>query len=256
MAAPTRVPYGDHDAAFGDLWLPSDTAGRVPVVVLVHGGFWRDSFGLDLMGGLAASVAATGWAAWNIEYRRVGGGGGYPETFDDVAAAIDHLADVDAPVDVDRVALVGHSAGGHLAVWAAGRDSLPPGTDWGDPAVRPRLAVSQAGVLDLADCAETGLGGGACPDLLGGSPADAPDRYALTSPVALVPIGVPVFAVHGTADANVPLSQTERYVAAAEAAGGVARAQVLEGVDHFDVIDPDHEAWSVVLDELRVALGP
>ena len=256
VPAPTRLRYGDHDAAFGDLWLPSDPAGRVPVVVLIHGGFWRDSFGLDLMDGLAASVAATGWAAWNIEYRRVGGGGGYPETFDVVAAAIDHLADVDAPVDLDRVALVGHSAGGQLAVWAAGRTSLPSGADWADPPVRPRLAVSQAGVLDLVDCAETGLGSGACVDLLGGTPTDVPDRYARTSPVALVPADAPVFALHGTADANVPLSQTERYVVAAEAAGGVVGVQVLEGVDHFDVIDPDHDAWSVVLDELRVALGP
>ena len=251
VPAPTRLPYGDHDAAFGDLWLPASTSGPVPVVVLVHGGFWRSGFALDLMDGLAASVASAGWAAWNVEYRRVGAGGGYPETFDDVAAAIDHLADIDAPVDLDRVAFVGHSAGGHLAVWAASRTSLDAGTAWADPRVSPRLAVAQAGVLDLVDCAETGLGGGACPDLLGGLPADVPDRYARSSPVALVPAAAPVLAVHGTADGNVPLSQTEGYVAAAEAVGGSVRTRIVEGADHFDVIDPEHESWRVVLDGLR-----
>lgn len=250
------MAYGGHDDAFADLWLPAGTTGPVPVVVLVHGGFWRPGFALDLMDGLAASVAATGWAAWNIEYRRVGDGGGYPETFDDVAAAIDHLAEVDAPLDLDRVAFVGHSAGGHLAVWAASRPSLEPGTDWADPAVAPRLAVAQAGVLDLVACAETGLGGGACTALLGGSPTDVADRYARTSPVALAPAGAPVFAVHGTADGNVPLSQTDGYAAAAAAAGGTVRVQVVDGADHFDVIDPGHESWLVVLDELRTAFEP
>ena len=256
VPAPTRVSYGDHDDAFADLWLPAGADGPTPVVVLVHGGYWRAGLGLDLMDGLAASVAAAGWAAWNIEYRRVGAGGGYPETFDDVAAALDHLAEPDLPIDPERVAYVGHSAGGQLAVWAASRSSLEPGTAWADPQVRPRLVVSLAGVLHLVECAESGLGGGACPDLLGGQPADVPDRYARTSPVALAPAEAPVFAVHGTADANVPISQTERYVAAAEAAGGQIRSQVLDGADHFDVIDPGHESWRAVLAELRAAFRP
>lgn len=256
VASPIRQTYGDHDAAFGDLWLPAEGDDQVPVVVLVHGGFWRAGFGLDLMDGLAASVAASGWAAWNIEYRRVGAGGGYPETFDDVAAAVDHLAaDPHPRLDLGRVAIVGHSAGGQLAVWAASRPSLEPGTDWSEPRVRPLLAVAQAGVLDLVECAESGLGGGACPDLLGGVPADVPDRYARTSPVALAPAAAPVLAVHGTADGNVPLSQTERYVAAAEAAGGAVRTRIVEGADHFDVIDPQHESWRVVLQALEDAFG-
>lgn len=250
VPAPIRLSYGDHDEAFGDLWLPAETDSPVPVAVLVHGGFWRDGFGLDLMDGLAASVVAAGWAAWNVEYRRVGAGGGYPETFDDVAAAVDHLAELDQPIDLARVAIVGHSAGGHLALWAASRSSLPPGTDWSDPSIEPVLAVAQAGVLDLVDCAESGLGGSACRDLVGGSPADVPDRYARTSPVALVPAAAPVLAVHGTADAIVPVSQTERYVAAAEAAGGTVRVQIVDGADHFDVIDPGHRSWAIVLDEL------
>jgi acetyl esterase/lipase len=252
----TRRAYGDHDDAFADLWLPAGVDGPAPVVVLVHGGFWRADRALDLMDRLAASVAGAGWAAWNIEYRRVGAGGGYPETFDDVAAAVDHLATADLPIDPDRVAFVGHSAGGQLAVWAASRASLEPGTAWSTPQVRPRLVVTLAGVLDLVECAESGLRGSACPDLLGGTPAEVPERYARTSPVALVPADAPVLAVHGAADANVPIAQTQRYVAAAEAAGGRIDLRVFDGADHFDVIDPAHESWVAVLDELAGAIGP
>lgn len=250
LPSPQRLTYGDHDDAFGDLWLPSGGSGPFPAVVLVHGGFWRAQFALDLMDGLASSIAAAGWAAWNIEYRRVGAGGGYPETFDDVAAAVDHLAGADLPVDLDRVAIVGHSAGGHLAAWAASRGSLVPGTDWADPLVRPGLAVPQAGVLDLVDCAERAVGGTACPDLVGGGPDEVPERYARTSPALLLPTDATVVAVHGTADTIVPLRQSERYVAAVEAAGGRASLRTVDGADHFDVIDPDHEAWAGVLEEL------
>lgn len=256
VPSPSRRTYGDHDDAFGDLWLPSGGGSPFPAVILVHGGFWRAQHGLDLMDGLASSIASAGWAAWNIEYRRVGAGGGYPETFDDVAAAVDHLAGADLSIDLDRVAIVGHSAGGHLAVWAASRGSLEPGTDWADPLVRPGLAVSQGGVLDLVDCAAQLLGGSACPDLVGGMPADVPERYARTSPAALVPADATVVAVHGTADAIVPLRQSERYVAAAEAAGGRARLRTVAGADHFHLIDPDHEAWAVVLAELEGHLRP
>ena len=251
VPAPSRRSYGDHEAAFGDLWLPDDTDAPVPVVVLVHGGFWQAGFGLDLMDALAASVASAGWAAWNIEYRRVGDGGGYPETFDDVAAAVDHLALGDLPVDLGRVAIVGHSAGGQLAAWAASRARLPADSPWSDPAVRPGLAVPQAGVLDLVDCADTGLGGSACLQLVGGLPVDVPERYARTSPLALAPPEAAVLAVHGTDDRLVPIAQSERYVAVVEAAGGRAELQAVVGADHFDVIDPDHEAWLLVLEALE-----
>ena len=141
-------------------------------------------------------------------------------------------------------------------MWAASRSSLAPGTAWSDPAVRPVLAVSQAGVLDLVECAVRGTGGTACPDLLGGAPDDVPDRYARASPIALVPTPAAVLAVHGTDDDVVPPAQSERYVAAAEAAGGQATLRRVSGADHFDVIDPNHEAWQIVLDELRAAFEP
>lgn len=248
---PERLRYGDHADAFGDLWLPDVTDEPVPVVVLIHGGFWLSRFELDLMDGLAVSAAAEGFAAWNIEYRRVGGGGGWPETFLDVAAAVDHLATIDDDrLDLDRVVTVGHSAGGQLAVWVAGRHRLPPDAPGADPVVRPAGAIAQAGVLDLVSCAEERVGGTACSDLLGGQPADVPDRYAAASPVELLPVGVPVVAVHGTLDGIVPVAQSDAYVRAAEAAGDPAELVPVDGADHFDVIDPDHEAWTVVLDTL------
>ena len=248
----TRVSYGDHDEEFGDLWLPERTGRAVPVVVLVHGGFWRQEYGLDLMDPLAASLTEAGYAAWNIEYRRVDGAGGYPQTFDDVAAAVDHLATLDDErLDLERVAVVGHSAGGHLAAWVASRHVLPEDAAWAEPRVRPIVAFPQAGVLDLVGCARDDLGVGACQGLLGGDPRQQPARYALASPTELVPIGVPVVAVHGRHDPIVPLSQSETYVDAAVAAGDPAELVVLDDADHMDLIDPDHEAWHVVLDGLR-----
>lgn len=253
-----RIAYADHDHAFADLWLPAGD-GAVPVVILVHGGFWRQQYALDLMDGLAASLADAGYAAWNIEYRRVGGGGGFPETFDDVAAAVDHLALLGRErgrgrLDLDRVAVVGHSAGGHLAAWVASRHVLPAGGPGADPSVRPVVAFPQAGVLDLVSCAEDGVGGTACPDLLGGGPDEAPERYAVASPRALLPLGVPVIAIHGSRDDIVPPAQSERYVASAVAAGDPAELVSVVGADHFDVIDPGHESWQVVLDRLPAYL--
>ncbi len=246
-SAAQRWDYGPDRSQFGELTLPAGT-GPAAVVVVVHGGFWRSGYGLELGRPLAVDLANSGFAAWNVEYRRVGNGGGFPATFDDVAAAVDLLA---GPVQdaaggrlrLDRVVAVGHSAGGHLAAWLAARPGLPAGAPGADPAVALRGAVSQAGVLDLVDAAEGRVGGSAVPDLLGGTPADVPDRYALASPVARVPIGVPVVCVHGDADANVPLRQSERFVAASG-----DELVALPGVDHFAVIGPSTGAWGACRD--------
>src|SRR3954452_15126280 len=149
-----RHRYGDHVDQFADLLLPRETDGPLPVAVLLHAGFWREAYSLDLAEDLARDLARRGWAAWNVEYRRVGevSGGGYPATLEDVAAAIDALAGFDAPLDLDRGVAIGHSAGGHLALWAAGR---------ADPAVRLAGAVSQAGVSDLREAGRQNLGDGA-----------------------------------------------------------------------------------------------
>lgn len=248
VPAPQRLAYGDDPSQVGDLHLPAG-GGTVPVVVVVHGGYWRAQYGLELGTPLAADLANRGVAAWNVEYRRVGDGGGWPATLADVAAAVDALAGpvaAAAPgrLDLADVRAVGHSAGGHLATWAASRHRLPAGAPGADPAVRLTRVVSQAGVLDLVAADRDGLGGGATAALLGGSAAAVPERYALASPVALLPSGVPVTCVHGDADSTVPLGQSRAYVDAARAAGDACELVVVPGADHFAVIDPATPAWA------------
>jgi acetyl esterase/lipase len=154
-----------------------------------------------------------------------------------------------------RVVGVGHSAGGHLAVWLDARPGLPAGAPGAGPAVRLSGVVSQAGVLDLDDAAEQDLGSGAVAALLGGLPSAVKERYGLASPVARLPVGVPVVCVHGTADDRVPLRQSERFVSAARAAGDPVELVVLDGVDHFAVIDPATAAWRACRDAARRLLA-
>ncbi|MHA6795765.1 alpha/beta hydrolase family protein [Pseudonocardia bannensis] len=253
---PVRLSYGDHPSQFGELTVPAGDGPVRGVVVIVHGGFWRQVHGLELGRPLAAELAGAGLATWNIEYRRVGGGGGWTATFDDVAAAADLLAGqgqqaAGGRLDLDRVVALGHSAGGHLGAWLAARPGLPTGAPGADPRVRLRGVVSQAGVLDLVDAAERGVGAGAVEDLLGGVPSEVADRYAVGSPAARVPMGVPVVCVHGTADRNVPLRQSERFVAAARKAGDRADLVELPGVDHFAVIKPGTDAWTACRDAVE-----
>jgi acetyl esterase/lipase len=229
-----RITYGDDPSQWVELHRPGGASRGV--VVVIHGGFWKAAYDAELGTPLAQDLAGRGWTALNIEYRRVGNGGGTPETFDDVAAAIDTLADVDG-LDLSTVVTLGHSAGGHLAVWAAGRP---------DPGVRITHAISQAGVLDLVASERAGLGGGAAAALLGHTPG--PDD-AQWDPMQQVPLDVPVWCVHGVDDTVVPLEQSEAYVGAAAAAGAEAELVRVEG-DHFVVIDPTTPAWQAQLDIL------
>ena len=249
---PTIHRYGPHPDQFLELTLP-DAAGPRPVAVVLHGGFWRAAYGVELARPLARSLAADGFAAVAVEYRRVGGGGGWPETLEDVAAAVDALPDLPDAGRLDLaggIVVVGHSAGGHLAAWTAGRHRLPVGVPGAEPRVRVAAAVLQSGVLDLDLAHEQGLGGGAVLAFLGEAPGVVPDRYAVASPVRLVPTGAAVLCVHAAADDAVPLSQTERYAAAAAVAGDVVEVRVVRG-DHMHLIDPAGDPWHLVRDWLR-----
>lgn len=218
-----RIAYGDHPSQFAELSTPSDATG-VPVVVVVHGGFWMQQYDLGLGRPLAEDLVAHGVAAYNVEYRRLGGGGGWPETGADVLAAIDALDD--PRLDLSRVVTLGHSAGGHLAVWAAARHDRITG------------AVSQAGVLDLAAHPRSAA-------LLGPDP-----DYADASPIEQVPVGVPVVCVHGDADVNVPFSQSEAF---AEASG--CELVRLAGVGHMELVEVGTEAWKACREAALRLLG-
>lgn len=241
------VAYGDHPDQLANLHVPAREGGPWPVVVLVHGGFWRARWDRTTTTPLARDLAERGYLAWNVEYRRVGQeGGGWPGTLLDVAAAVDRLATV-AEADLARVLAVGHSAGGHLALWLAARPRLPAGAPGSGPRVVVCGAVSLAGVCDLERAASEGLGDGAAAALLGGLPGEVPERYAAASPAALLPLSVPQLLVHGARDESVPPGESRRYADAARAAGDDARLLELGDADHFDVIDPGHPAWAVVL---------
>ena len=251
--------YGDHPAQFAELSLPSGSSA-VPVVVVVHGGFWRDAYGADLGRPLARDLVNRGWAALNVEYRRVGrnaqaGGGGWPTTCLDVAAAVDALAVqgqriAGGRLDLSRVVALGHSAGGHLAGWLASRAHQETGAPGADPQVTLSGAVIQAGVVDLVGGYEADLGGGAVAAFMGGSPDDLAEAYGQASPVARVPLHVPTVCVHGRSDDIVPISQSETFVAAAREAGDRSELLAFDG-DHFGVVDPGHQGWELCVEALE-----
>ena len=224
------IRYGDDPSQLVELTRPDGTPRGV--VVVIHGGFWKAEYDLSLGRPLAADLVAKGWAALNIEYRRVGNGGGVPTTLDDVRAAIATLGE--QRLDLTRVVTLGHSAGGHLAAWAGGAvDSVTQ-------------VISQAGVLDLVAADREGLGGGAVQAFLG-HPAGPADVAA--DPRQQLPLGVPVWCVHGADDDIVPISQSRDYVAAASAAGAQAELVEVAG-DHFVVIDTESDAWAKTLEIL------
>ena len=236
-----RFEYGDGPMQYG-VFHAADAPAR-GTVILIHGGFWRGT--PDYFDGptpLADALVARRWNVWQVEYRQLPNGGGWPGTLDDTAAAIEHLAVVASTLGIESgpVIAVGHSAGGHLAVWALSRPD----------AVLPLAgAVSLAGVLDLLLGERERIGGGAVTDFLGGSSADHPERYAAADPSQRIRTGVPVRIVHGDRDDVVPMNQSDAYVAAARGAGQDVSVAVVDG-DHMVVIDPHHPAFDALLTAL------
>ena len=241
------ISYGPGRAQVLDLWRPVHGVGDLPVVVFLHGGFWRQIYTKRLMHGLARAVVAHGWIAANVEYRRVGarGKGGWPATFDDVSAAVDVMANV-AQADLDKVVTCGHSAGGQLALWAGGPRSTSPGV-LRPHRVRPCAAISLAGVVDLVAAATGGLGGGAVEALMGGSPDEYPDRYALGSPADLVPLGIAQYLIHGLGDTIVPAWLSAAYTERAAVSGDNVTYLPLTGVGHMEMIDPNGPVFPTLL---------
>jgi acetyl esterase/lipase len=247
----TKLAYGSLPLQFGQLRLPA-TAGPHPVVLSVHGGFWLAQYGLEYNAKLCDALTDAGWATWNIEYRRIGDeGGGWSGTFRDVAAAADHLRKLASEhgLDLKRVVSMGHSAGGHLALWLAARPRLPAECPLHDPAALPlRAAVSLAGVADLRQAYEMKLGQGAVKRLLGGTPEVVPERYAWASPAELLPLGVSQVLIHGEADKNVPFEMSRAYRARAASLGDEAQLVRLPAAGHFEIIEPQTPEGQRVLE--------
>lgn len=247
--------YGPDDLQHGELRLPSGP-GPHPVAIVVHGGCWMSEYGLDHVRPLATALVEAGVATWAPEYRRLGDdGGGWPGTFLDVARAADHLRNLADRhlLDLDRVVAVGHSAGGHLALWLAARPTLAADSDVaaGDPL--PLLAVvSLAGIPDLAEAAVGEICGDAAARLLG---TDDPDVLRAASPAERLPLGVPQELVAGACDPIVPPAVARRYAAAAAAAGDEVALRVVDGVGHFELVAPGSAAWPTVLEAVMTALG-
>ena len=227
-----RIPYGDDPLQFGDLRLPKG-AGPYPVVMVIHGGCWQAQYDLAHIGNLSAALTKAGAATWTIEYRRIGNpGGGWPGTLDDVVKATGYVKILARtyPLDLKHVVAVGHSAGGHLALYAASRHMGLSG------------AVSLAGVVDLRRAAKEHVCGDAASQLVDGQA----DRYAKASPIELLPLGVPTRLVHGVEDKIVPVAFSKDYEIAAHKAGDNVRTMVVEKAGHFELIAPGSSAWKTV----------
>jgi acetyl esterase/lipase len=251
--------YGPLESQEGDLYLPTlPNSPRPPVVCLLHGGFWRMPYGREELDPVARDLAARGFAVWNLEYRRLGAPlGGWPETFQDVAAGIDHLATLaaeGAALDPGRVIVAGHSAGGHLALWSVARGDRPDLLR--RPArVRPIAAAGLAAIVDLATAFEQDAGRGAVGELLGGSPDTQPARYAAASPLALLPLGVDQLILHGTLDEALPVATARLYARAATAAGDRVQFTELPRAGHMDYLDPGSEAHATLCRWLETRAG-
>ena len=253
-----RLPFGDHPLQFGELRLPAGP-GPFPVAVLIHGGCWLAPYDLGHLSALAAALAAEGVATWSLEYRRLGdAGGGYPGTFADVARGADALRSLAAahPLDVARVVFVGHSAGGHLALWLAARPNLPRESPlWAAQPLRPRGVVALAGIPDLAQAAALGVCGDAAERLVGADGATRRQRFAETSPAEMLPLGVPVGLVTAAHDQVVPAVVAEAFAARLAQAGDRVRTWEVAGVGHYELVNPASSAWGVVQAAVRQMLA-
>ncbi len=244
------IAYGEDKLQFGELRLPSGP-GPHPVMVLIHGGCWLAQYDIAHIRKLAAAFTAAGIATWTIEYRRVGDpGGGWPGTFDDVAKAADFVATLAGQYDLDlhRVVVAGHSAGGHLAIWLAKRP-----VEW-SPGLEPTAVLALAPAADLVYLHQHGVCSEEVDKLMGGSPEQVPQRYLSGSGTARLPLDIPQYIVIGEHDADwTPVAR--RYIDSARQLGNAPHVIHALESGHFEMIDPDSTTWPLVLKAARAALG-
>jgi acetyl esterase/lipase len=233
--ADARIAYTSGMSHFGDLRIPRGK-GPHPVVVYLHGGYWRVAYDLTHAGHICAALTKAGYATWNLEYRRLGEpGGGWPGTLDDVLQGAQYLSKLTSKyaLDLANVVAAGHSAGGQLALWLAAQKGAPP----------LRGVTSLAGVCDLRRAWELKLSDTVVEQFMGGTPRQVPKHYDLASPIELLPMKTPQRLLHGTADAIVPFEMSERFAKASKNAKLIR----LNGAGHFELIDPRAKEWPTVL---------
>ena len=248
------IAYAEAKQQVGELRLPKGE-GPHPVVIVIHGGCWQTPWAMDHVRSLAAALTAEGLASWSLEYRRLGDpGGGWPGTFEDVGRGADHLHALAAAhrLDLDRVIALGHSAGGHLALWLAARQRLPAASPLrGKRPLRLRGVIALAPIPDLRAGAAGRVCGDAIPRLLAGPAAEAAARWRESSPIELLPLGVPQRLVCGGKDRLVPNELSRRYETAARKAGDALSLELVESAGHFELVDPRSAAWPAVLRAVR-----
>jgi len=248
-----KIQYGDEPLQFGELRLPK-TGGPHPVAVVIHGGCWITKFAdLQIMAAMSEALTRAGVATWNVEYRRVDSpGGGWPGSFLDIANAVDHLRKLAKPyhLDLKRVVVIGHSAGGHLALWAAARHRLPKTSPLFKPdPLRALAVINLAGPGDLKRMLPTQqrvCGDVPITKLVGGSPDEVSERYRDASPAEMLPLGVEQILITGAKDGAVPPALGKEYEEEARRKGDKVRMTVVEEAGHFEVIAPGTSAWKFV----------
>jgi acetyl esterase/lipase len=249
-----ELAYGDHPDQIADLRLPEGADGPLPVAVFLHGGFWRERWVRDTIEPIAIDLARRGFATVNVEYRRVRDGStGWRQSAGDVATAIDHLAASGHRLDLSRVVLVGHSAGGQLAAWAIKRRGLFTAAH----PVHPRVVVLLAGMVDLRETARRGLGDTGNPTVafVGATATQQSDDYECASPQANLPLGVAQIIVQGRRDSPDLVDMARAYAARAEAAGDETLYLEFEEGDHFSVITPGREEWDATVTAIQAVLA-
>jgi len=261
----TRISYGENEHQFGNLYVPKNDQDDIfPLVVLIHGGFWRAQYDLEHIEPLAEAIVKEGFAVWNIEYNRVGHhGGAWPGTMTDCADAVDYIHDLAKryPVDVSRVIAMGHSAGGHLALWLGPRKRLPENS----PLRTSDQPFPLKGIIALAPVTHLEMmysihyweeklfqsNDNPTMALMGGRPDRYKERYEQASPFHLLPIAIPTVLLHGKLDTNVPHYLSKLYEQEANRRGANVKLKSFPTLEHFALIHPYSEAWPTLLDVLE-----
>ncbi|PWW32449.1 acetyl esterase/lipase [Cytobacillus oceanisediminis] len=256
MTNKSKIYYGEHESQFGVLRMPENSYS-CPVIVLIHGGFWQARYNLEENNPIADDLTQRGYATWNIEYRRVGEDrGGWTSTFNDVIDAINHLSKIaeSNPIDLSKVIVIGHSAGGHLALWLGSRiKSVSIDGPFNKLLVSVQKVISLAGVTDLVkmwEIHEQKKKKSHVAALLDGSPEEVSERYKLTSPVELLPMKVEQVLIHGELDRHVPVDLSKDYYKYAVEKGENVKLVILPYIEHFKIIEPTSSAWTSVIDLL------